>query len=234
MHPTLELTGEFYIGVDLGQKYDHSVVAMVQKDSDGHVHLIQLEEFPLRSEYAAVLGWIKVLTRKFDRVVRVLIDQTGVGEVFVEEAQKAGLTGSMGIMLSLPAKQQVMVYFKKQMQEGRIHTPYDPDLVNQVTIERYEFTKTGQTQFSHPAGTHDDQFWAFALAVYASRPENKPIDYTVYLSKRPGEFDNGPKKPWDNDNTKHGKVLCTWCGRWNPPNTDCACGHKKADGTYVQ
>jgi hypothetical protein len=31
--------------------------------------------------------------------------------------------------------------------------------------------KIGQTQFSHPPGTHPDRLWAFALAVYAARYE---------------------------------------------------------------
>ncbi|HZY93816.1 MAG TPA: hypothetical protein VFE98_03020 [Candidatus Bathyarchaeia archaeon] len=209
------------------------MIAVVRKIA-GQALLVKVKQFKLGTEYGTVLGWLSLANQKHDRVVRILIDQTGVGEVFVEEAAKAGLKNSEGVMLSLPQKQQIMVYLKKQMQEGKAAVFYDQDLINQLNLERYELTKTGQMQFSHPAGTHDDQLWAFALAVYASRPENKPIDYTVYLSKRPGEFDNGPKKPWDNDNTKHGKVLCTWCGRWNPPNTDCICGHKKADGTYVQ
>ena len=64
-----------------------------------------------------------------------------------------------------------MVYLKQLMQNGQVHIPYDRDLINELNVERYETTKTGQVQFSHPTGTHDDRLWALALAVYASRPE---------------------------------------------------------------
>jgi len=45
----------------------------------------------------------------------------------------------------------------------------DQDLIAQINVERFELTKTGQIQFSHPEGTHDDELWALALAVYAAR-----------------------------------------------------------------
>jgi len=41
--------------------------------------------------------------------------------------------------------------------------------------------KSGQYQFSHPSGTHDDSLWALALAVYASRPE-RPVYYPIVLT----------------------------------------------------
>lgn len=138
---------------------------------DREVYLVHLKRFKLGTEYGSVLGYLKLINAKLDSVHRILIDQTGVGEVFVEEAIKSGLKNAQGIMLSLPSKQQVLVYNKQLMQEKRIHLYYDVDLINELNIERFELTKTGQIQFSHPEGTHDDRLWAFALAVYASRPE---------------------------------------------------------------
>ena len=167
---SFSLQGSFFAGVDLGQKRDHSVIAVVEK-KDREVYLVHLKRFKLGTEYGSVLGYLKLLNEKMERVQRILIDQTGVGEVFVEEAIKSGLKNAQGIMLSLPSKQQVLVYVKQLMQEKRIHLYYDMDLINELNIERYELTKTGQIQFSHPEGTHDDRLWAFALAVYASRPE---------------------------------------------------------------
>lgn len=64
-----------------------------------------------------------------------------------------------------------MVYLKELMQNGQVHIPYDRELINQLNVEQYEMMKTGQIRFKHPTGTHDDKLLAFALAVYASRPE---------------------------------------------------------------
>ena len=60
-----------------------------------------------------------------------------------------------------------------------LHIPYDPDLFAELNVERFDLGKTGRVLFSHPAGTHDDRFWALALSVYAvdmtSPPATKPL-----------------------------------------------------------
>jgi len=53
----------------------------------------------------------------------------------------------------------------------RLHIPYDPDLYRELNNERYELGKTGKILFNHPEGTHDDRFWAVALAVTAAEQE---------------------------------------------------------------
>lgn len=49
-----------------------------------------------------------------------------------------------------------------------LHIPYDEKLLRELNAERYELAKTGRLLFNHPEGTHDDRFWALALAVYAA------------------------------------------------------------------
>jgi len=60
-----------------------------------------------------------------------------------------------------------------------LHIPFDPDLFHELNVERFELGKTGKILFNHPEGTHDDRFWALALAVYASEqappPPSRPI-----------------------------------------------------------
>lgn len=175
----------FTAGLDLGQKHDHSAVAVVEK-RDREVYLVHLKQFRLGTEYGSVIGWMKLLNEKLRELRRILIDQTGVGEAFVEEAVKSGLKNARGIMLSLPKKQEIMVYLKQQMQDGRVHLPYDREFLNELNVERFELTKTGQIQLSHPQGTHDDRLWAFALAVYEARPDVSEHHY----------FAVGGKSPW--------------------------------------
>ena len=49
-----------------------------------------------------------------------------------------------------------------------LHIPFDADLFHELNVERYELSKSGKLLFNHPQGTHDDLFWALALAVYAA------------------------------------------------------------------
>ena len=64
-----------------------------------------------------------------------------------------------------------------------LHIPFDPDLFHELNVERYELSKSGKLLFNHPQSTHDDRFWALALAVYAAEqaepPPLRPIARTI-------------------------------------------------------
>ncbi len=106
--------------------------------------------------------------------------------MFVEETIRSGLKNARGSMLTLPMKQQILVYMKKQMEDGKVLFSYDTGLINEINVERFKLTKTAQMEFSHPAGTHDDRLWALALAIYAARPEIPTYHPVIVLG--------GPKK----------------------------------------
>ena len=108
------LTGDFYTGTDLGKKQDHSVVAVVRRDKEGIFRLVHLKQFKLGSAYASVIGYLKVLNDRLQRVHKNLVDQTGVGEAVVEEAQRS-VPNLEGIMLSAPAKTDVLTHLKMMM-----------------------------------------------------------------------------------------------------------------------
>jgi len=64
------------------------------------------------------------------------------------------------------------------MTREQLRIPYDRDLLNELNTEKYTLTKTGRITYSHQEGTHDDRFWALALAIYASeqsKPSSRPI-----------------------------------------------------------
>ena len=72
---------------------------------------------------------------------------------------------------------------KQRLQEGVLRIPYDRSLLDELNTEKYELTKIGKITYSHPEGTHDDRFWALALAIYAAEkeapPPGKPKAFTV-------------------------------------------------------
>src|SRR3990172_3944661 len=173
----LERTGRFFVGTDLGQKIDPSAVAVVEKRGPD-VYVLHVIAFEPGTVFSQVTGYLNLLNQRLQNVLRIYIDETGVGGFFVQDAVKSGLKNAVGVFLSLPKKQQIMDHLKRLMQDGHLHFQRDPDLMNEMSAERYELSKTGQLQFSHPSGTHDDRLWALALAVYASRqevPEYHPV-----------------------------------------------------------
>ncbi len=219
-------TGTFYMGVDLGRKRDHSAVAVVEKTKEGEVRLVHLKRFRLGTEYGSVLGYLRLLNERLQTVHTIQIDQTGVGDVFVEETVRSGLKNAQGIMLTLPMKQQMLVYMKKRMEEEKLLIPYDTELINEINGERFQLTKTGQMQFSHPTGTHDDRLWALALAVYASRPETPEYHPFVAFGRIIKPWNPTPIK-WPIAGRDHvpavNRVLCLGCGKPKSPIRECKC-----------
>jgi phage FluMu gp28-like protein len=167
-----ELIGNFYAGVDLAKKEDFSAVAVLRRDEDAF-RLIHLNVFPQGTEYVGVINYLKALSERLRTVHKFLVDQTGVGEAVLEQAKKT-VPNIDGVILTAPSKQEILGYLKLMMQERRILFPYELDFLQELNIERYELTKAGQIQFSHPSGTHDDRFWAFALAVFATKTTPYP------------------------------------------------------------
>jgi phage FluMu gp28-like protein len=180
--------------VDLGQKQDHSAIAVVDKRV-ARFDLVFLKQFELGTEYGSVVGYLRVLNESLRDLRRIMIDQTGVGETFMEMARNAGVKNAVGISLSQPKKQDIMTFLKHCMQDGLVHIPYDMDFMNELNVERFDLEETGKLKFSHPSGTHDDRLWAFALAIYYARYE--PVEYhpVAALGRNPNYI--GPRLPRD-------------------------------------
>ena len=179
-----ELSGNFYVGVDLAKKEDFTVVAILRKDEDAF-RLIHLNVFPQGTEYVGIINYLKALSERLKTIHRFLLDQTGVGEAVVEQAKKT-VPNLEGMVLTAPSKQEILGYLKLMMQEKRVLFPYELDFLQELNIERFELSKSGQILFSHPAGTHDDRFWAFALAVYATKTTPYPQlkrSHTTWLDR---------------------------------------------------
>ena len=132
------------------------------------MRLVHLHRFPLGTPYASVIGYIKTLCQNYKNVYAVYCDVTGVGEYIVEEMQRIGIPNVVGINFTRQSKEAMAIPFKQAMLNGKIKIPYDRNLINELNTERYEISKDGHYIFSHPEGTHDDQFWALVLAYTAS------------------------------------------------------------------
>ena len=164
---------EFYIGCDLGKKVDYSVVAVVEKVGDTlilrHVHV-----FPLGTEYGGVIGYIKVLSERWRVTVRACVDVTREEHV-LEDLQKVITACEVdGVIFGVKNKYEMASYLKQKMLKKQFKMYYDLDIIANLNIENFELTKTGETIFSHPQGTHDDIFWAMCLSVAATMPREAP------------------------------------------------------------
>lgn len=170
--------GEFYVGLDLGKYQDYSVLA-VFKTEDDSIKLIHMHKFPLRTAYASVIGYVKTLCDRWNSINKVLVDMTGVGDYIVEDMINAGITEAEGVKFTQETKEKMATFLKQCMVEKKLKIPYDSNLIAELNIERFELTKEGKIKYSHPENTHDDRFWATALACYATRTGPAPKLWVV-------------------------------------------------------
>jgi len=164
--------GQFCVGVDLGEIHDFSVISVVEKWNQ-RIGLVHCHQFPLKTPYATVIGYTKALCDRFKTVQKVYVDATRESYV-VKDMQAAGVPQVVPISFSLQSKQEIAKYLKEIMQLKIFALPYDPDVIAELNIEKFEITKDGNVKFHHDEGTHDDRFWSIALAVYAAREGAEP------------------------------------------------------------
>jgi phage FluMu gp28-like protein len=164
--------GEFCVGVDFGKEQDFSVVLVADKVGTA-LRIVHVHRFPLKTEYASVIGYVKSLQDRW-QVRAVYADITGVGGYIVEDMVRSGIQGVNGVTFTVQSKEEMATILREKMRGGEVRIPYVPsrkiediDLTAELNIEKYELMKTGHLRFSHPEGGHDDVFWSTALAVYA-------------------------------------------------------------------
>jgi len=171
-------TGRFYMGIDLAERVDYSVIAVISKH-EGSLNLVHMHRFKKETSIASVIGYAKLLTERWSRVTATYIDKTKHGDYVVEDFREAGVANPTGINFTQDTKQEMAQLLKQRMTEGNLNIPFDRDTLDELNVEKYELTKTGKIAFSHPEGTHDDRFWALALAAYAAEqappPPSRPI-----------------------------------------------------------
>jgi len=183
-----EATGQFYAGVDFGKQQDYSVITLAQKLADSTVKLVHVHRFPLNTEYASVIGYVKSLQDRWKTVCSIYADITGVGNYIVEDMVHSGIRNVTGLTFTVQSKEDMATVLREKMRQKQFLIPYEPirkrqdiDLCAELNIEKYDLMKTGHLRFSHPEGSHDDVFWATALAVYGAVQAPMPGTGAVML-----------------------------------------------------
>jgi phage FluMu gp28-like protein len=166
--------GEFYVGVDFGKEMDFSVVLVLQK-TENTLRTVHVHRFPLKTEYASIIGYVKSLLDRWRQIRAVYADVTGVGNYIVEDMFRSGINKVTGVTFTVQSKEEMATIMREKMRNGEVKLFYIPatkredvDLTAELNVEKYELMKTGHLRFSHPEGGHDDVFWSMALVVYAS------------------------------------------------------------------
>jgi phage FluMu gp28-like protein len=179
--PNVGYEGEFYCGLDPAQTRDYHVLSVIDRVNE-KLLLRHLKIFPHPTYDAYVLGYIKALQDRWGGFRKIRVDTTREGPSFIADMENAGINNAEGVVFSSSRKSEMATLLKKRMQDKRFYfpllsweRPYRGDICNEFNVERFALRKDGGLAFSHTQASHDDVFWASALAVY-STVEMKAFD----------------------------------------------------------
>ncbi|MFQ6073946.1 MAG: hypothetical protein ACE5KC_01880, partial [Candidatus Bathyarchaeia archaeon] len=140
------------------------------------------KSFKLGTPYVTQMAYIKSLCDRWQHVNAVCYDHTGTKGID-EEIERAGFSGLEGVDFTRSRKHGMAMTLKQLMMtprkadEGlaprdarrRFELPYDQDVQAELNVVQWEQARGSEFYtFSHPEGSHDDRFWAIALAVMAA------------------------------------------------------------------
>lgn len=184
-----KILGSYFLGADFGKRVDYSVIVLMKEEEKERYRLVFLKQFELGTPYTDVAAFINRLNQKFD-IGKGFVDQSAVGESLVEDIKEFA-PQIEGLTFTAKVKQDLMILLQTRMEQRRVILPMDRTLLSQINEQQYRFGKAKPTEkpeekgvmtFYHPPGTHDDQLWALALAVYAAK-EKEP-EPTLYVIRR--------------------------------------------------
>lgn len=157
--------GQISIGVDLAKERDESVFTVVETIGEGESaqklpRYIYATQDPYEKQWETLE---KLIARVGAR--RVTIDQTGVGNVFIEKARASKFSGVIeGVVFNNKNKEEWATRFKGDLQLGTVRLPRHAELMRQIHgIQRMK-TEAGFYKFS--GKPRDDYFWSLCLALY--------------------------------------------------------------------
>lgn len=170
--------GPCFVGVDIAARNDLFVIAVLEAVGD----VLWVRELIVRrrisfAEQDALLDQVM----QTYRVVRVAMDQTGMGEKPVEDAQRRhGALRVEGVLFSPARKLDMATALKERMQDRKLRLPQgDTALRADLHAIKKQVGATGIPRLIADGETdgHADRFWGLALACAAGADGHQSIEF---------------------------------------------------------
>ncbi|TCW31426.1 phage terminase large subunit family protein [Gulbenkiania mobilis] len=170
--------GPVYVGMDFAARGDLTVIAVLEQVGDV-LWLRELIELRATS-FAEQLATLDRVMRDY-RVTRAALDQTGLGEMPVQEAQRRhGSYRVEGVLFSVARKLDMATALKERMEDKRLRLPVGNTTLRQDlhSVQRVA-GPTGAPRLvaERSENGHADRFWAIALATAAAHQPRVPIEF---------------------------------------------------------
>lgn len=159
-----EPEGRLSIGVDLAKQRDQTVFTVIEHFDDGRKKVLYTRA--TQEPYNEQFEYMKRLIEATN-AGRVTIDQTGVGQKFVEDAKRLIPHANIeGVVFTNAKKERWATQLKGDMQVGNVQWPNIGELRRQIHGIRRTKTEANFYRFAGDKGKHDDYFWSLVLGLY--------------------------------------------------------------------
>jgi hypothetical protein len=101
------------------------------------------------------------------------MDSTGQGDPLLEQVKALDIYVE-GVNFTNVIKQRVIDNLALQIEQEKVSFPEIPELVNELSIYKYEITRAGNVTYTAPPGHHDDCVTSLALAVWEIQQRKVP------------------------------------------------------------
>jgi phage FluMu gp28-like protein len=185
--PLPELHGPVFVGMDIARKRDLTCIWVAEQIGDVLYprEMIIMKRAPFRAQHDELKR-----IRDRDHPVRFSIDQTGMGEPFVETAQEyLGQYACEGVIFTPVSRWALATMLKESMEGRKLRLPVgDRELRDDLHSIAKAVSETGSVRLVHDGESdgHGDRFWAASLCVNAASGGTQLIRYQGV-----------PKRAWD-------------------------------------
>lgn len=200
--PELYMGGLCFVGVDIAARNDLFVIWVFELVGDVLVtrEIIAKKRITFAEQDLLLAG---VMTRY--RVVRCMMDQTGMGEKPVEDAKRVhGEDRVQGVLFSAAIKLDMATTMKERFQDRRVRIPAgSPELRADLHSIKSQVGVTGIRRLIADGDSdgHADRFWAGALAISAAELGVAEYEYEGVPGTRSryaprDDDDDSPRSRW--------------------------------------
>lgn len=152
----------YYIGADLAKMHDYTCLVVIDATDQKACKVVYTERFT-NKPYSFVMDRIRSIALQFGPV-RILMDETGVGEG-PTEILKAELSVVEGFKFSSQTKISLINTLKTGLEQHRILiSANNRELINELRFYEYERSDSGNLKMNAPSGKFDDFVIALSLA----------------------------------------------------------------------
>jgi phage FluMu gp28-like protein len=195
--------GPVYVGMDIARKKDLTCIWVAERIGD----VLYPREIitMLRAPFKAQHDELRRINER-DRPVLFAIDQTGMGEPFVETAQEyLGKSRCEGVIFSSPVRFALATTLKDSMEDRKFRIPVgQKDLRDDLHSMTKLVSETGLTRLKHDGESdgHGDRFWAAALCASAA---DLPVSLYKYQSVAAAAANQRGRDRDDDRPNRHGR-----------------------------